>query len=131
MGVIQNALNQSMAAAAAAAYGLNDARGKAIAEGEAASKEVADVGKEALDIAEEVKGHEAKQANLNKEYQALQDVGKTVKTEEDLKAYNELAQGLYDEEAKAQTARAATQSRIIAQKARAERIEKAMARGRE
>ena len=35
------------------------------------------------------------------------------------------------QEAKAQTARAATQSRIIAQKARAERIEKAMARGRE
>ena len=87
MGAIQNAINQSMAAVGAAAFGVNEIKNKTIAQGEAAAGEVGNIGDEAKKLGEEFKANEAQRANLQKEAQALADLmPSSLKSPEDSKA---------------------------------------------
>lgn len=146
MGVIQNAINQSMVTIGAAVYGVKNIRDKTIEEGRAAlkedaklSKEVADIGESAIKDEEKVSKLEKDVDFINKETQALVDIRANggVKSEEDEQVYKNIAQDLYNQQQKNMVSRAVLQQNIIAKQqslksilAQQQKLEKQIKKGR-
>lgn len=131
MGVGMNEANKlggALAAVGVASRMIGEEANQKIAQGAQAQQEAVKVGDEMPNLKEEMDAAQAKQANAQKEEDAL--YGLDVKSPEDAEAFAELKQGIDMDKKMAKVALETVDAKIKARTELLKRADKAMAKGR-